>query len=319
MKCKKCGEQAVIHLRAHNIALCKEHFVEFFEKRVQKGIDKFKMFDRKSKILVAVSTGKDSSAVLYALKRLGYRVEGLFLKMGPHTNLAERVVKNIEVATGVRINIFDVTEDFGGLGTADIARIVKRPVCSICGIVRRHWMNRYAYENGFDVLVTGHNMDDEATFLFGNILNWQVDYMARQWPVLEKTHPKFVRKAKPLIYVTERETYAYVFLNGVPFLEQKCPFARGATSAQYKKHLNALEWEQPGVKHRLLFGYFETMKPLLVSETKVELRECTVCGFPTTEEKCQYCKLVERVQAHRTGNLQRERENDVQISKDQGK
>ncbi|MFN3692331.1 MAG: TIGR00269 family protein [Fervidobacterium sp.] len=295
MKCKKCTNNAVINLRAHNIAFCKEHFIEFFEKRVQRAIDKFKMFSRDDRILVALSSGKDSSAVLYALKRLGYNVEGLFLRMGKHTNAAERIIREVGNFTGVKVNIYDTTKHFLGLGTGDIAKIVKRPVCSICGIVRRYWMNRYALENGFDVLVTGHNMDDEATFLFGNILNWQVDYFERQWPVLEKTHEKFVRKAKPLIYATERETYTYVYLNNIPFMEQKCPFSKDAVSANYKKHLNAIEFEHPGTKHRLLFGYFEKLKPLIESDYRVNLRECSKCGFPTTEEKCQYCRLEERV------------------------
>ena len=296
MKCKKCSNQAVIHLRSHNIAFCKEHFIEFFEKRVQKAINDFKMFQKEDKILVAVSSGKDSSAVLYALKKLGYNVEGLFLKMGRHTNAAERVVKSLQESIGVPINIYDTTQHFHGLGTSEIASIVRRPVCSICGIVRRYWMNRFAVENGFSVLVTGHNLDDEATFLFGNILNWQVEYFARQWPVLEKTHEKFVRKAKPLIYVTERETYAYVFLNNIPFMEQKCPFAKGATSSNYKKYLNLIESEQPGAKHRLLFGYFDNLRDIVYKEQKIELKECSVCGFPTTEEKCQYCRLEERVE-----------------------
>ncbi|MCX7653756.1 MAG: TIGR00269 family protein [Fervidobacterium sp.] len=295
MKCKKCHSQAVIHLRAHNIALCKEHFIEFFEKRVQKAVNDFKMFKRDDKILVALSSGKDSSSVLYALKRLGYNVEGLFLKMGPHTNAAENIVRRVSEFVQVPVHIYDTTKHFVGLGTSEIARIVKRPVCSICGIVRRYWMNRYAVQNGYDALVTGHNMDDEATFLFGNILNWQVEYFSRQWPVLEKTHQKFVKKAKPLIYVTERETYAYAFLNEIPFMEQKCPFSKDATSSNYKKYLNLIENEQPGTKHRLLFGYFDNLKDLVYKEHAVELKECTKCGFPTTGEKCQYCRLEERV------------------------
>lgn len=295
MKCKKCKNPAVINLRAHNIAFCKEHFIEFFEKRVQRAIDKFKMFSREDKILVALSSGKDSSAVLYALKRLGYNVEGLFLKMGRHTNAAERVVQDIGKFADVSVHIYDVTKHFGGLGTGEIAKIVKRPVCSICGIVRRYWMNKYALENDYTVLVTGHNMDDEATFLFGNILNWQVDYFARQWPILEKTHEKFIKKAKPLIYLTERETYAYVYLGNIPFMDQKCPFSKDAVSSNYKKHLNAIENEHPGAKHRLLFGYFENLKPIIKEEHQVKLNECSTCGFPTTEEKCQYCRLEERV------------------------
>ncbi len=35
------------------------------------------------------------------------------------------------------------------------------------------------------MLVTGHNLDDEAAVLFGNTLRWDVEYLARQLPVLE--------------------------------------------------------------------------------------------------------------------------------------
>ena len=33
-------------------------------------------------------------------------------------------------------------------------------------------------------VVTGHNLDDEAAVLFGNVLHWQTDYLGRQLPVL---------------------------------------------------------------------------------------------------------------------------------------
>lgn len=274
------------------------------------------MLSRSERILVAVSGGKDSASVLFALERLGYNVEGIFIKMGLQTLLAERTVFQLGQVVGAKLHILDVTEHLNGLGTADVAKAVKRPVCSVCGVVRRYWMNRFAVENGFDVVVTGHNMDDEASFLLGNLLNWQVEYLERQWPVLEKTHPKFVRKVKPLIYVTERETYAYAFLNQLPFVEQKCPFAKGATSSLYKKYLNALEWEQPGLKHRFLFGSFEHLKKTFHvlggadDESTPELRACSVCGYPTVEEKCQYCKIVMRIQDLQGGSA----ELGVQVS-----
>ena len=64
--------------------------------------------------------------------------------------------------------------------------------------MKRHYFDPAALEGGFDVLVTGHNLDDEAARLMGNVLHWQRDYLARQRPVLQPTHPKFVRKVKPL-------------------------------------------------------------------------------------------------------------------------
>ena len=34
------------------------------------------------------------------------------------------------------------------------------------------------------MLATGHNLDDEAARLLGNVLRWQRDHLARQRPVL---------------------------------------------------------------------------------------------------------------------------------------
>lgn len=48
--------------------LCKEHFVEYFENKVKKSIDKYKMLSKDEKILVAVSGGKDGHAAAWVLK-----------------------------------------------------------------------------------------------------------------------------------------------------------------------------------------------------------------------------------------------------------
>ncbi|MEO2083779.1 MAG: tRNA(Ile)-lysidine synthetase, partial [Desulfurobacteriaceae bacterium] len=55
--CKSKGRRnkAVIYLRHHRLALCKEHFIEWFERQTEKAIKEFKMFRRAEKVLVAVS------------------------------------------------------------------------------------------------------------------------------------------------------------------------------------------------------------------------------------------------------------------------
>ena len=55
---------------------------------------------------------------------------------------------------------------------------------SVCGLSKRHVFDRATLDGGYDVLVTGHNLDDEAAVLFGNTLRWDIDYLARQLPVL---------------------------------------------------------------------------------------------------------------------------------------
>ena len=64
MKCKICKETAVVALRSHNAAFCAECYKDFFARQVERGIESQKLFTREEKILVALSGGKDSLALM---------------------------------------------------------------------------------------------------------------------------------------------------------------------------------------------------------------------------------------------------------------
>jgi tRNA(Ile)-lysidine synthase TilS/MesJ len=104
--------------------------------------------------------------------------------------------------------------DAYGESIPEVARRVRRgrgKPCSVCGLIKRHEMNRIAHEMSYLVLATGHNLDDEAAVLFGNTLTWQVGYLARQGPVLPESDG-FARKVKPLCRLYEREMAAYWYV-----------------------------------------------------------------------------------------------------------
>ena len=52
MKCRKCGETAVLELRRHNAAFCAPDFLEFFRNQVREAIRKHRMFTRDETVLV---------------------------------------------------------------------------------------------------------------------------------------------------------------------------------------------------------------------------------------------------------------------------
>ena len=67
MACTKCEHKAVICLQHGN--LCKSHFIDYFEEKVFKTINKYQLIGRDEKLCVAVSGGKDSLTVLYLTKK----------------------------------------------------------------------------------------------------------------------------------------------------------------------------------------------------------------------------------------------------------
>ncbi len=297
MRCKLCKKEAVIRVRSFGIALCHEHIVEFCLKRVKEVVRKYRMFDKDSKVLVAVSGGKDSLVLWDVLKRLGYNVTALFIDLGimenNHFQKARGIVESFAEERGYPLEVFDLQKEYG-FSIDDVKQRETRTICAACGMVKRYIMNKYAYENGFDVLATGHNLNDETAVLFSNLLGWRIGYLARQGPVLPK-EGKFVRKVKPLCELTERETAVYAFITGINFLSDECPYSKGATTLVYKRALNTIEYNSPGTKIRFYREFLKVKDKLFVDEEKPKLVECPSCGYPTTYPPCAFCRLRERM------------------------
>ncbi|MGZ5301913.1 MAG: tRNA(Ile)-lysidine synthetase, partial [Actinomycetota bacterium] len=82
MKCNRCRGPAVVEVRRHNAAYCKDCFIHVFREQVKRAIKQHDMFSSDERILVAVSGGKDSLALWDVLFELGYDAVGLYLGLG---------------------------------------------------------------------------------------------------------------------------------------------------------------------------------------------------------------------------------------------
>jgi uncharacterized protein (TIGR00269 family) len=300
VKCRKCGGRAVLELRRHNTAFCADDFQAFFRHHTLETIRRWQMFTREEPVLVAVSGGKDSLALWDVLLEAGYTTAGLYLDLGifDYSRESKARCQAFAADRGTRLIVVAVAETVGA-GIPLVKQATRRPTCSACGLSKRYLMNRTALEHGFTVVATGHNLDDEAATLFGSTLRWDEASLARQSPVLEATHPKLVRRVKPLFRLSERETAAYAFLRGIDYIVEECPFARGATSITHKDVLNRLEDASPGSKASFLLTYLDRARPRFQAGDPVELRECARCGQTTTGEVCAFCKLADQVRRHR--------------------
>ena len=297
MKCVVCRGPAVIDIRRHNANFCPEHFERLCRDQVTKAIDEFSMIRPGERVLVAVSGGKDSLACWDLLLDLGYDVDGLYLGLGigEYSDASGRYARAFAERRGVRLLELDLRDEYGyDIPTG--AKAARRAPCSACGLSKRHLFDRVALEGGYDVVATGHNLDDEAAVLFGNVLHWQTEYLGRQLPVLE-ARDGFPRKVKPLVRLGEREMAAYCVLRGIDYIVEECPMSAGNKHLAYKEALNAIELTSPGSKHAFYFGFLARGSERFRDETAGEqgtLGACQVCGAPTTADVCAFCRLVER-------------------------
>jgi uncharacterized protein (TIGR00269 family) len=292
MKCTRCREPAEVKLRAHNSAFCRPCYLLFFERRVERAVEHERMFERSDRILVAVSGGKDSLALWEVLASQGYDTVGfhLALGIGGYSERSRQRTERFAAARGLSLSIHSLADE--GLAVPDVVGATRRPACSACGTIKRHYFDAAALDLGCTVVATGHNLDDEAARLLGNVLHWQVDHLARQRPVMQPRHEKFVRKVKPLYLTSELETATYAFMRGIDYVVEECPNAIGATQLVYKGLLDGLESNSPGTKLSFVRDFVARGSAgFAARETSDAARSCAGCGMPSFGELCSFCSL----------------------------
>lgn len=300
MKCTVCKGPAVIDVRRHNANFCQEHFLRLCRDQVARAIKDFAMLQPSERALVAVSGGKDSLAVWDILLELGYQADGLYLGLGigDYSDASGEQARAFASERGLHLIEVDLPTDHG-FDIPTGAKAARRVPCSACGLSKRHLFDEAARTGGYDVVVTGHNLDDEAAVLFGNVLHWQADYLGRQLPVLPARNG-FPRKVKPLVRLGEREMAAYCVLRGIDYIVEECPMAAGNKHLGYKEALNTIETMSPGTKHDFYFGFLARASERFTPDAEAEqerLQACATCGAPTPGEVCAFCRLVERATA----------------------
>ena len=305
MKCRRCNRPAVFNMRHHKLALCEIHYPEWFVVQTERAIEKYRMFDHEDRVLVAVSGGKDSLALWDVLLKLGYHADGLHIDLGIDGGRAysatsrEKTEQFAAQRPGAHLEVIDLKAEYGQ-ALPEVARRVHRgrdKPCSVCGLIKRHAMNRVTIEGAYDVLATGHNLDDEVAVLLGNVLHWKMGYIARQAPVLPASHGGLARKVKPFCRLHERETAAYALITGIDYIYDECPYAVGATTLRHKDILNQMEESSPGTKLQFYQGFLQARDEGFFCEQgrEVELHPCSNCGQPTSAPGlCAFCRLWQK-------------------------
>lgn len=314
MICRKCASKAVINMRHHKLALCGTHFEDWIPDQTQRFVEMYRMFTRDERILVAVSGGKDSLGLWDVLIRLGYQADGLYIGLGidggtGYSGESQRMCEAFAAFRGQNLIKVDVAQVEGATipEAASLTHRGRGKPCSVCGLTKRHVMNRVARDGRYDVLATGHNLDDEVAVLFGNTLNWAAGHLARQSPVLE-SRDGLARKVKPFCRLYERETAAYALVRGIEYIYDECPHAVGATSIYYKETLNRMETDRPGTKLSFYLAFLRARENGLFGATSDEvgkaLHTCPSCGQPTSApDRCAFCRTWDAVRERQPASV----------------
>ena len=307
MRCRKCGQKAAINLHEHRLSLCKDHFLEWLPEYTEKTIKKYSLTNKQERFIIAVSGGKDSLSLWDILWRLGYTTEGVHINLGidggvKYSETSQLFTQKFAGERGLALHVINLQETYKNsipqLSVMDHHR--KQKSCSVCGLVKRHILNKFALEGGYDILATAHNLDDEAATLMMNTLNWNQELLIRQSPFLP-AQKGFIRKIKPFCRVYEREAATYALLRGIEYVYDECHYSQGNPQLQMKQNLNQMELLQPGLKLQYYLNFLNARQtgfftPTFQKKAAESSFICSQCGQPTSNENkiCSFCRLISK-------------------------
>ena len=210
-----------------------------------KAIGDYNMIEENDTVLVCMSGGKDSHAMLMILLALQERAPINFKLIAMNLdqkqpNFPAHVLPAYFEKLGIDYRIVD----------ADTYSIVKEKIpegkttCSLCSRLRRGIIYRTAKELGANKIALGHHRDDIVETLF---LNLFFGAKMKAMPPKLSTNDKQNIVVRPLAYCSEKDIASYARQMEFPIIP--CNLCGGQDNLQRKKikdMLQAWEREQPG-------------------------------------------------------------------------
>lgn len=297
LKCVKCRSARVeVQIPYARLSLCSKCFVEFYVGRVRKTVEEFKMFHKDNTVGVAVSGGKDSAALLHALRRAfpETKTVALHINLGipKYSEHCQTMVEKLADILNVELHVFDLRKELG-VSIGDFKSTpFRRKLCSVCGTIKRRTFEEMASKIHVQVLATGHNLEDIVGVMLNNFLYGHWEQLVRLKPVLPPLAEGLASKVKPLIRSPENENLLYCLYEDVPFREMNCPFAKRTGVRKRIEILETLTKYNPYFKHQLLNRFLELIPLLENVRPKKPLGKCKICGFPSSGEVCAFCKRI---------------------------
>ncbi|MDQ1261144.1 MAG: hypothetical protein QG575_325 [Euryarchaeota archaeon] len=300
MICTQCRERAILYQRHSGQRLCRDHFIQDFEGRVAETLQKNNMVKDGERIAVAVSGGKDSTALLFCLCNILAKRDVELVAVTVDEGIAGyrddtiKAARAIAEQLAVKQHIVSFREEYG----YDLDEMVvpgkKVAPCTYCGVFRKNALNRAAKRLGADKVATGHNLDDEAQTIMMNYLKGDIERLMRFRPW--RAQKGLVPRIKPLREMPEKEIALYCMVNEVFTESRECPYANLSLRADVRDMLNCLESQFPGTKQSTVRGFEKIAAKVQGSYAQMDLAACKECGEPSVKELCKACELLGRLE-----------------------
>jgi tRNA 2-thiocytidine biosynthesis protein TtcA len=221
-------------------------------KKTTKAIVDYQMIEDGDRVMVGLSGGKDSWALLQILDVLRQRAPIRFSLVAVNVDSGYKEYKHDLIARTCEAHAWEYRIEHTGIGQVidDILDADQTP-CSLCARLRRGVLYRIAKEIGATKIALGHHADD---FIETLLLNLFFAGALKAMPAkLVSDNGEHV-VIRPLVWVGEDEARAYTKECELPIVGCCCPACGdlGLQRQRTKRLLMELAREHPGVKQSML-------------------------------------------------------------------
>jgi tRNA 2-thiocytidine biosynthesis protein TtcA len=221
-------------------------------KKVTRAITDYNLIEDGDRIMVGLSGGKDSWALMQVLDVLQRRAPIRFSMIAVTVDSGYQGYRHDLISRTCEARGWEYRIQHTGIGETieDILEASETP-CSLCARLRRGVLYRIAKEVGATKIALGHHMDDFVETLLLNLF-FQGALKAMPARLVSDNGEHVV--IRPLVYTTEADARDYAKASELPIIGCCCP-ACGDLSLQrqrIKRLIAELEVEHPDVKNSML-------------------------------------------------------------------
>src|SRR3954465_12556388 len=221
-------------------------------KKTTRAITDFNLVEDGDRIMVGLSGGKDSWALLQILDVLRQRAPISFSLIAVNVDSGYKEYKHELLPRTCQERGWGYHSEHTNIGILieDILDADQTP-CSLCARLRRGVLYRIATQIGANKIALGHHADD---FIETLLLNLFFAGSLKAMPAKLVSDDGQHVVIRPLVYVGEDEARLYTKECGLPIIGCCCPACGdlGLQRQRAKKLIMELEIEHPGVKQSML-------------------------------------------------------------------